>query len=176
MARSNSTVQHITARRPTHVDQIPSPPSDTPLFRRPAYRLSWNPWAGRKQRWTYEGILKSITFSALRDTTFFLDTSFIKGHEVPGLVWKALQTRTVVLTPTVLFELREWIKNPTINQDFCESVGCWLLGGESHDLSCVQLSFLAEREMAATLYVTCSLLSRRWIACTPRPWSAREKM
>src|SRR4051812_37389044 len=115
MPRKNATVSHVVDRRPTSIVQIPGPPEDAPPHRESAFRLSYNSDGSEKRSIAYPGLARTIRLSSLPDTAFFVDTCFVNAHEVPTDLWDALAQQLVVVTPGILFELREWLDEPRRN-------------------------------------------------------------
>ena len=126
--KPNLTIDYLRKAKPTSRRIISGPTVPPPPGRRSVGRLQWSIQEGRL---TYHRLARQIRDNALPSAAFFLDTAFLTGHEIPKALWDALRTRRVVITPTVLYELQDWIATPFYNRSFREDVVAAIEGNNS---------------------------------------------
>lgn len=153
MPKKNATLAHIVDRRPTNTLSIPGPQDPPPPHRRSAYRLSYGGNQSEKRSTSYTALARSIKLSSLPSTVFFLDTCFANAHDVPGEVWEALEHQQTVLTPGILFELREWLDHPYRNKRFNNSVRAAASGAKSSVRLLDMTEYSTTSQAAAKYYV-----------------------
>lgn len=111
--RKDATLSFFDQRRPDSVEVLmPVIPAATK--RTHPQGPAWNRDEGPT---SWASFTKSVLESP-PDTTFFLDSSFLDRHEIPGEVFDGLLLRRIAVTPLVWAELQDWVRSPFANRDF----------------------------------------------------------
>jgi hypothetical protein len=108
----NVTCGYFDRKKPDHTTYA-TPNWSVPDGRIPISRLSW---LRSEAPITWDAVTKLISDSALTDSTFFIDSSFLDRHEMPPALWEALLAKKIVFTPGVWAELKDWLENPFANR------------------------------------------------------------
>lgn len=86
-------------------------------------------WHHGDEAITYEFLERFARNTLPRSVVFFLDTAIVTDHELPAPFWQLLNDRRIAITPSVLYELQDWIRTPRCNEGFREDVIAALTGG-----------------------------------------------
>jgi hypothetical protein len=108
------TGRFVDESRPLAARRVRSPFPNPPPNRRPIARLGFHA-PTPKVSCRSEDLARAIRVAALPDAVLFVDTN-IFTKELDALVWDALFTRRICITPGVMLELMPWLKNPFANK------------------------------------------------------------
>jgi len=152
--RKDPTLSFFEHRRPDWVETLmPVIPAATK--RTHLHSPGWN----RREGPTSWAQFTETVLASPTDATYFLDSSFLHRHEIPGEVFAALLTRRIVVTSLIWEELKDWVGNPFANRGFRDV----LLGAKERGHSSVLFlnpdDWSADIRESARYYV--SLLSAR---------------
>jgi hypothetical protein len=103
----------LNERPPLAARQTSPPRFDVPPNRAPIPRLAFREHA--KMDWSTADLAHAIGVAALRDAVLFLDTNVFTTALDP-LVWEAIYTKRVFVTPGVWKEIQPWLKTPFRNK------------------------------------------------------------
>jgi hypothetical protein len=110
----DKTLSFFEQRRPDAVEHllpiVPSNPGQ--------HRIDELVWTREERAVSWDSFSRDRICSTPSDAVFFIDTSFLYRREIPQVVFDALLSRTVVITPLIWDELQDWLANPFANRRF----------------------------------------------------------